>query len=171
MDVGGIVGFGVSAGYEVGSSHSFNLRFKALNTGLLSYQVLPRNEFERFDWGIGLSLGYRHYEAQWGNLRGFYYGGGLGWSVNRVVSDADLTVARVTNSLSPFAELGYRWVFGQFILGFGPQITAAAPVAQFSKEVGNVQCVNETLCAESSVVRLEGSFVIEIGWMLNALKP
>ena len=45
-------------------------------------------------------------------------------------------------------------------------VSASAPIAQFSKEVGNVQCVNESLCGESSVVRLEGSFVVEIGWML-----
>lgn len=164
VDFGGIVGFGVRPGIEWGEKHAVLARLHLLNTGVMSYAAFAENEFQRFDWGFGLGTGYRHYEALGGNMRGIYYGAGLQFSVLRVGSRGVEDVNETLYSLSPYGEFGYRWVFGDFLLGLGPQLALSYPVASgISGRDANI-CEQTERCDDANKRRLVGTVNFEVGW-------
>ncbi len=162
-DLGGIIGFGVRPGIEVGTLDSLLLRLHLLNTGVMSHAAFVENEYERFDWGFGVSVGYRRYQSTWGNLRGFYVGGGLDYSVSLIDSRGDADLSQMRHTAAPFGEFGYRWVFGSFALAFGPTLALRYPI--FVGSFGSDQdlCKTEIECDETSR-RFEGTVNLEVGW-------
>lgn len=163
IDMGGVLGYGVRPGLEFGTLHSGLLRLQLLNTGIMSHAVYVENEYERFEWGFGLSIGYRHYESSWGNLRGFYVGGGLDYSISMIGSRGDTDLNQMRHSAAPYGEFGYRWVFGSFMFGFGPTLALRYPV--FVGSFGSDQdlCGKQFDCQETSR-RFEGTVNLELGW-------
>jgi hypothetical protein len=171
VDVGGIVGYGARLGMEWGKRDSLVSRVHLLNTGIMSYAAFTENEFQRFEWGFGTSVGYRHYEASTGNMRGFYFGGGLDFSVIRVGTrgkkDADgknYAVQQMIYSAAPYGEFGYRWVFGDIAIAFGPQLALRYPVATGLSGDNTDICEETGRCEEIVGRRLEGTVNFEIGW-------
>jgi hypothetical protein len=164
VNIGGIVGFGVQPGLEFGKQHSLIARVQLMSTGLMSHADFYENEFLRFEWGFGFSAAYRHYEAEWGNLRGFYYGGGIDYRITQVTDRVDPEVSQVLHSVAPFGEFGYRWVFGNFALGFGPTLALRYPIASGFGKLNSATCdVNEG-CSEVRASQFEGTMNVEIGW-------
>lgn len=164
-DLGGIVGYGLAVGLEHGKQNSFMLRARSLNTGIMSHASYAENEFERFEWGVGGSVGMRHYEATtWGNLRGFYYGGGVDYTVSRVANRVRVGEGRMRHSVAPFGEFGYRWVFGSFAIGFGPTIGLRYPVGTGFLSTYKPICGDKERCDESDRRRFEGVLHLEVGW-------
>lgn len=164
VDLGGIVGFGVKPGLEWGTNHSLIARFQLLNTGIMSHAVFAENEQQRFDWGFGTSFGYRRYGATWGNLRGFYFGGGLDYTAIRVSDRLSEERHQLLHAVAPFGEFGYRWVSKDIAFGFGPTVSLRYPIGTgFSPD--NVKgCSSPITCEEVSNRRFEGTLHIEIGW-------
>lgn len=170
-DVGGAIGYGVALGVEHGYETSFLARARFLNTGLMSHAVFQENEFQRFDWGVGGSVAVRHYEAWSGNLRGFYYGGGLDYAAI-TMSDRVRAGARQTlHSVAPFGEFGYRWVFGRFSLGFGPTIGLRYPIGTGFTAADRVRCGGGRDCEDVNRRRFEGTVHIELGWFRKSHPP
>ncbi len=163
-DVGGIIGFGVALGVEYGYETSFLVRARLLNSGLMSHAVFQENEFQEFEWGVGGSVAARHYEAWSGNLRGFYYGGGIDYSAIRVADRVRTAVSQTLHSVSPFGEFGYRWVFGNFALGFGPTLGLRYPVGTGFVPGNRLRCDTERQCEDANRRRFEGTVHIELGW-------
>src|SRR5690606_16960942 len=163
-DLGGIAGFGLAIGYEHGRESSFLLRGRMLNTGVMSHAVYAENEYERFAWGVGGSVGMRLYEATWGNLRGCSDGGGVDYSVIRVMDRVRTGEGQTLHSVAPFGEFGYRWVFGSFAIGFGPTIGLRYPVGTGFFSRGKAICRDEKGCADGDGRRFEGVLHLEVGW-------
>jgi hypothetical protein len=163
-DLGGIAGFGLALGFEHGQQNSILLRARALNTGVMSHAVYAENEYERFEWGFGGSVGMRHYEATWGNLRGFYYGGGVDYSVIRLMNRVRASDGHVLHSVAPFGEFGYRWVFSSFAIGLGPTIGLRYPVGTGFFSKNQPICREDQSCEESDSRRFEGVLHLEVGW-------
>lgn len=166
LDVGGVMGLGVRPTYEWGAMHSFQLRYQIMSTGAMPHVMEPLTEFERFEWGFGTWFGYRRYEAKWGNLRGFYYGGGLGYSVVRLRDNQKRVAGITTHYVTPYGEFGYRWVFGSFLFGFGPAVAVRFPAFTHFNSLGEGSCVVANDCQRDSPSRFEGTMTVEIGLML-----
>lgn len=165
IDLGGIFFLGAQVGYEWGARDAWIARLQLMNTGIMSYAIEPQNEFERFELGFGASLGYRRYEAKVGNLRGFYYGGGL---LFQAVHTEDLFRGRFERTsyfTGPYGEFGYRWVFGSLLFGFGPNLSIRVPFAHtlYAREPGS--CVYRNDCGTPGAARFEGTLALEIGWL------
>jgi hypothetical protein len=163
-DVGGIIGFGVKPGIEWGTDHSLISRVQLLNTGIMSHAVFAENEFQRFDWGFGTSFGYRYYEATWGNLRGFYYGGGLDYTAIRVSDRLDEGRHQILHAVAPFGEFGYRWVNKDVAIGFGPTLSLRYPIGTGFSPGNTASCSTPIDCEEVATRRFEGTLHIEVGW-------
>ncbi|HSC87099.1 MAG TPA: hypothetical protein VLC09_07510 [Polyangiaceae bacterium] len=164
LDPGGAAFLGVQAAYERGRISAWVARVLFMNTGLMSYSIEPLNEFERFELGVGLSLGYRRYERNVGNLRGFFYGGGLLGQVVQVADDTNL-FRRTTVLAGPYGEFGYRWVFGSLLFGFGPNLAIRVPLSNTLQSTGKGSCVESNACAQADAARFEGTLALEMGWL------
>lgn len=164
VDFGGIIGYGARVGVETGRRNTIVSRATLLNTGIMSHAAYVENEQQRFDWGFGASLSYRHYEKAAGNMRGFYVGGGLDYSVARLQLRGQLDIAQLQHSAAPFGEFGYRWVFGTFAIGFGPTLMVRYPVASTIVGQDSDLCGAEASCSEARGRRFEGMMHIELGW-------
>ncbi len=164
VDLGGIVGLGAKLGFEKGMQHALLARFTLMNTGIMTHALFADNQSLRFEWGFGASVGYRHYEARWGNLRGFYYGGGVDYSVMRVVDKLDTRVGQTHSSVAPYGEFGYRWVFGVFAIGFGPSLALRYPLGRGFLPGSAPSCPTPESCTESRRRGVEGTLGVEIGW-------
>ena len=163
-DFGGIVGYGVRPGIEWGQGDSLIARIHLLNTGVMSYAAFSENEFQRFEWGFGTSVGYRHYEATTGYMRGFYFGGGLDFSALRVGSRGEADVQQMLYSAAPYGEFGYRWVFGNLAVAFGPQLALRYPIATGLSGNDTDICERSERCDDIVGRRLEGTVNFELGW-------
>lgn len=163
LDVGGFIFQGIAAGYEWGAIDTLTTRIQVMNTGLANYSVEPQNEFQRFEFGVGASLGYRHYESLWGHLRGFYFGGGAQYQLVHVVDDQRDLVSRTTHLVAPYGEIGYRWVYGSLLFGFGPHVMIRFPVAHGLASHGEGSCVATDSCPTPGAARFEGTLVLEVG--------
>jgi len=163
IDVGGALGYGIRTGLEFGQAHAALIRFQIMNTGVLSHAEYVENEHERFEWGFGFSAGYRKYMSTWGNLRGFYVGGGLDYSVSMIGSRGDADIYQVRHSAAPYGEFGYRWVFGSFALAFGPTLALRYPIFVGSFGSDEDLCEKQFDCRGASR-RFEGTVNLEVGW-------
>lgn len=163
VDMGGVFFLGARPTFEWGAEHAGQIRVYPMNTGIMSYFLEPQSALERFEWGFGASLGYRHYEAHWGNLRGFYWGLGLDYRITEV-QDLQEHIATVTQSLKVYGEFGYRWVFGDFLFGFGPTLGFSRPFYSQQRALGPTSCLGEPECGRDQSGRVEGTMVLEVGW-------
>lgn len=166
VDLGGVLFMGIRPTYEWGNRHSFHVRGVLMNTGMMPYFLEPKSPVERFEWGFGASIGYRHYEAAWGTLRGFYWGTGLDYAVTEVRDPFENLVATVTHYAAGYGEFGYRWVFGDFLFGFGPALAVKVPVWVDRRPLaGGGACLGAGTCPRDATARFEGTMVVEVGWL------
>jgi len=166
VDVGGVFFMGIRPTYEWGRRDSFHVRAVLMNTGMMPYFLEPQTAVERFEWGFGASIGYRRYEAAWGNLRGFYWGGGLDYAATEVRDPFENLVATVTHYAAGYGEFGYRWVFGDFLFGFGPALALKVPVWVDRRALpGGGSCLSAGSCPRDASARFEGTMVVEVGWL------
>jgi len=163
-DMGGILGAGARPTIEWGDKGALLVRFHLLNTGLMSHAAFAENEYQKFDWGFGTSIGYRVYEATHGNMRGFFFGGGLELAAISVVGRAEAQVNQLLFSAAPFGEFGYRWVFGKMLVGFGPTLSLRYPVATGIFGENEDLCLGDPDCENSNRRRFEGGMQFEFGW-------
>jgi len=118
----GLVEFGPSVSFEFGSKFAGLLRVRSLNLGPFSYVKAAATE-DKFKFGYGVGAGFRVYLGQ-ANLRGFYAGGGLEFidfeSQENDGRHDKVKMTYVSQFVMPYAELGYRWIFGErFVFGVG----------------------------------------------------
>lgn len=163
-DLGGVFGAGVRPSLEWGDTGAFLLRLHLLNTGLMSHAAFAENEYQKFDWGFGTSFGYRKYEATHGNMRGFFFGGGLEVAAISVVGRAEAQVSQLLFSAAPYGEFGYRWVFGKMLVGFGPTLSLRYPLATGIFGRDEDLCLGDSECEDSNRRRFEGGMQFEFGW-------
>lgn len=164
VDVGGVIGLGVKPGIEFGKKHSVILRTNLGATGLMSHAAFADNEYLRYEYSFGGSVGYRFYEATWGSLRGFYFGGGLDYTMMRL-ADRNFPGSHETlHGVAPFGEFGYRWVFKDISIGFGPTLALRYPIATAFARSSAPSCAGQITCDEARGRRFEGTVHFEVGW-------
>jgi hypothetical protein len=117
----GFLQFGVVPAVEVGGRNfGVSARARLMQTGALSYLLLADGtDDEVFASGLGLGGHVRYYSGKGGNMRAFYFGGGLEYVSTRVEDTTSDREAYVTSLIVPQLELGYRWVWGNFLLDVG----------------------------------------------------
>lgn len=166
VDVGGALFLGVRPTYEWGVQHALLVRLQFMNTGASSYKVEIQSEHERLDWGIGTYFGYRRYETDFGNLRGFYWGGGGSYHAVSVRDTTSREVQTITHYAGIYGEFGYRWVFRDFLFGFGPSLGFRLPIAAHYLPLGPDSCTNGGDCSRDGRVSFDGAVSVEVGWFL-----
>jgi hypothetical protein len=121
VNVLGLLQLGMVPGIEVGGRNfGLTARVRLMQTGLLSHLVLADpNDDEVFASGYGLGLVARYYTGFGGNMRGFYVGAGLEYVSTRIEDTTDDMEAYDTTLLIPELDIGYRWVWGHFLLEVG----------------------------------------------------
>jgi hypothetical protein len=108
--------FGLSLAAEGGASFSGWVRIRSGDVGAATAVYRNAKASNHLDPSFGLAGGARWYSAGKGNLRGFYTGLGLEY----------VYLAGGTNSydwrmpmLVPQVDVGYRWVWGHFMMSAG----------------------------------------------------
>jgi hypothetical protein len=121
INVLGVLQLGLVPGIEFGGRHvGFTARLRLMTTGVLSHFLLAdTTDDEEFASGLGFGGVLRYYSGVGGNLRGFYVGGGLEYVSTRVEDSTDDREAYETTLLVPEFDMGYRWVWGRFLLDLG----------------------------------------------------
>lgn len=118
VNVLGLAQLGPTFAVELGGRFvSGAIRFRAMNLGFLSY-ALVADEFRDtllFSYGVAGEL--RFYSGRNGNMRGFFLGGALEYVSTS--SEEEHSIIYDTQLVVPQFELGYRWVWGSFLLEVG----------------------------------------------------
>lgn len=156
----GVAFQGVQLGYEWGAKNSFIVAARLMNTGFMSYSNEPLTEFERFEYGYGISLTRRFYEGRYGNMRGFYYG--VGVEAQAIAVSLPDDALRGTFKLAVLGHFGYRWAWEGFTFGFGPVVGVRTPVYSAYITEGDNAC-DKVPCPLDTAPRFEGQLSLELG--------
>jgi len=166
-DVLGLLQFGLTPTLEVGGKHVAGfVRFRPLNTGLLSYFMLDHEEDDKFEWGLGGALGLHVFSAGAGNMRGAFGGVALEYVYGQSKNE-ELWARFKTHVLIPQVDAGYRWGFGHFLLGVGGRIGVSIPVAASDELTSDApdglggMC---TGCDEERDVSVVGGIFLDLGY-------
>jgi len=107
--------FGLSATIEGGASFAGWARLRSGNLGL-AIPLYESSSGDHVNPAFGFAAGGRWYSAGRGNLRGFYAGLGVEYIPLSGSGDRkDWTMPVVVSQI----DLGYRWVWGRFLMGVG----------------------------------------------------
>ena len=123
---------------------------------------------ETFVVGFSGGLGVRIYTNPYaGNMRGFYLGAACEYAYTKTRDDTDDMAEYSTYSMMPMGELGYRWVWGNFLLSVGGALGAGIPVSHEDTPIGENGCKygNDSCPNERSVYPF-GGISLDLGWFL-----
>jgi hypothetical protein len=166
IDVAGLLQFGLTPTIEVGEKVSGYMRLRVMNTGLLSYFLLGRDDDDDFRLGAGAALGVHFFSSKRGNMRGLYGGAALEY-VFIETRDESVDFARYqTHALIPQLDLGYRWTFGDFFLGASGKLGLAIPVKSTVVGIGDNPCRRPSSCSEDSSAAFVPGVGLDLGWFL-----
>jgi hypothetical protein len=156
--------FGLAPTVEVGTRFSGYARMRVLNTGLASYFVLGRDREDDFQWGLGGALGMHVFSRHARNMCGFYGGPALEyvWMQTRDVK-RDFATYR-TQLLVPQVDFGYRWRFGNFLLGLGARIGLAIPLTDHADPLGSEGCRRRVSCRSDLDVHFVPGLSLDLGY-------
>jgi hypothetical protein len=166
FDALGLLQFGLTPTVEFGKRFSGYARLRLPNTGLLSYVLLPEDDM-KFHWGLGGAIGIHFFSSREGNMRGVFGGPALEYTFMRMRDESRRKAAYGTHSLIPQLDLGYRWAFGNFLLGAGGRIGLAIPVAAYDRRLGKNGCRGANACGDEDrdLLFMAGVF-LDLGWFL-----
>lgn len=157
--------FGLIPRLEIGGSTTVLLGAHFFNSGLLSYVVLQDpSDDEYFDFGIGANFGLRHYFNAGGGQAGFYLGAFVEYAFTRVIDDVDDRAAYQRHSIVPAVDIGYRWVWGKFLLDVGVLAGAAVGVAAEDVPINPGGCGFVDSCLGELNTTAFGMGVVDVGF-------
>jgi hypothetical protein len=130
INVLGALGFGITPAIEFGGRHFGVLaRVRFPQAGLANHLLFPdSDEGESLGFSIGVSGGARYYLAPHDWMSGFYVGALFEWSLVQV-DDPEESKVEVYHFAAIGTDVGYRWNFGGFLLGFGGWFGVALPLS------------------------------------------
>lgn len=159
LNLAGVLQFGPVLSLELGRHSAFHVRLRPMNAGVMSYFLGFDQVEDWFEWGIGAGVGFRHYFARDGNMRGFYLGAGVegiftGWGreVDEAGTGNTIDVAETSHFVAPTFDVGYRIVTGRGMLW------------SFGGTAGYAIVVDSSYADEEDV--FVGMLVVELGWFL-----
>jgi hypothetical protein len=166
-DVLGLLQFGLTPTVEFGGKHVAGFaRFRAMNTGLLSYFLLDHNDEDVFKWGLGGALGVHIFSAGAGNMRGAFGGLALEYVFGKNENKKVNLATYKTHALIPQLDAGYRWAFNRLLLGIGGRIGLSIPVAAKDEPIGPNGCAPDdaTACNEDRSLSFVGGIFLDLGY-------
>lgn len=164
----GLLQFGLAPELEFGGATSFFVRARFFNTGLLSYYAIPSSN-DKLNWGFGAGIGFRFYPLGNGSMRGFQVGGVLEWAYTSTTDDHSDYAQYLTHSLIPALDVGYRWVFGKFLIGVGITGGTSLPIAHEDVPVASASgpgCRYSDSCQGNRNLVPFGMLNVDLGWFL-----
>lgn len=130
--------FGLAPTLELGSHQVSGLaRFRWMNPGLLTQALPPEGSHEEVEFSYGLALGGRYYLSKDQALSGVHFGLWLELLRTRLADTEEDREAYLSNLLVPQAEVGYRFRFGKFLLGFGGALGYAKTISSETEDLSN----------------------------------
>ncbi|MFT3925119.1 MAG: hypothetical protein QM778_21465 [Myxococcales bacterium] len=165
VDVLGGFQFGITPTIEVGKKLSGYLRLRPLNTGLLSYYLLDRNQ-DDFQWGIGAAAGMHIFSAGKGNLRGLFGGPALEYVFVKTRDGAVDRATYGTHALIPQFDVGYRWGFSRLSIGVGGRVGLSVPVAGYQHPINPNGCPDPQSCSSDRNLYFVAGVFLDIGIFL-----
>jgi len=167
LDVAGALQFGITPAVEVGESVSGYLRLRLMNAGLASYFLLGRDRDDELRLGLGAALGFHIFSASRGNMRGFYGGAALEYAFLRTRDTTRDFATYRTHALIPQVDFGYRWAFGDLLVGVAGTLALAIPFQNRATPVGGERgCRLETSCKEDLGVAFFPGITVDLGWFI-----
>ncbi len=158
----GLLQFGLIPQLELGGSTTFLLGTHFYNTGALSYVVVVGDEY--LDFSIGGNLGVRHYFDPEGGQQGFYLGGFFEYAYLDMHDDFQDYARYERHMAIPAVDIGYRWVWGSFLLDLGAITGVAIPVVARDTPIGVSGCRFSDSCLEESETTFFGMAVVNVGF-------
>lgn len=165
-DAAGLLQFGLTPTLEVGETFSGMLRLRIMNTGLASYFLLGRDADDELRLGVGAALGVHWFTAKRGNMRGFYGGAALEYAFVETRDDSDDFARYQTHALIPQIDLGYRWAFGELLLGLSGKLGLAIPFENRASGIGDTPCRRPDSCREDLSVAFVPGIGVDLGWFV-----
>lgn len=165
-DVLGLLQFGLTPTLEAGGKHVAGyVRFRPLNTGLLSYFLLDHNDDDVFKWGLGGALGLHLFSAGAGNMRGVFGGLALEYVYAKSENKKVHVATYGTHALIPQLDVGYRWAFNRLLLGLSGRLGLSVPVAAVDEPIGTNGCAQIDSCDEErDPVSFVGGIALDLGY-------
>jgi hypothetical protein len=158
--------FGLNPTIELGKKWSGYLSVTPLNTGMSCYLLLGHDQGDRFRWGLAATVGTHVFFLNKGNMRGLYAGAALGYAFVRTQDKKYDLANYATHVLIPQVDVGYRWAFGNFLLGLGAQFGVSVPVAHWDHAIGANGCVFADSCNGHRRAWFLPGVVLDVGWFL-----
>jgi hypothetical protein len=164
VDAAGLLQFGLTPTIEVGESVSGYLRLRFMNTGLASYFLLGRDADDDLRFGGGAALGVHFFSSKRGNMRGLYGGAALEYVFFETRDDSVDFARYQTHALVPQIDLGYRWAFGNFLLGVSGKLGFAIPFESTATGIGETPCPRPNSCSVDSSAAFVPGVGVDLGW-------
>lgn len=165
-DVAGLLQFGLTPTLEVGETFSGFLQLRFVNSGLASYFLLGRDSDDHLHLGMGVALGIHWFTAKRGNMRGFYGGAALEYAYLETRDNSDDFARYQTHALIPQIDLGYRWAFGDLLLGLSGKLGFAIPFRNRAIGIGDNPCRHRNSCSEDLSVAFIPGIGVDLGWFI-----
>jgi hypothetical protein len=166
VDVAGALQFGLTPTVEVGEKVSGYLQLRVANTGLASYFLLGRDSDDDLRLGLGAALGFHLFSAGRGNMRGLYGGAALEYAYLETRDTIRDFAKYRTHALIPQLDFGYRWAFGQVLLGLSAKLGLAIPLSNQATGIGEPNCRRESACTDELGVALIPGLAVDLGWFI-----
>ena len=160
----GLLQFGLIPRVEFGDNLTGLIGIHLPNTGALTY-VLASADDEDYGFGFGVNLGMRYYFNSWDEQRGFYLGGFAEYAYSTSEDTVDDLAEYETHALITSGEVGFRWVFGSFLLDVGGMLGGFFPISSSGTPIGPGGCPFEDSC-DGSDTTVFGMLVLDVGFFL-----
>lgn len=108
-----------------------------MNPGLLTQQLPPEGSHEEVEFSYGVALGARYYLGEEQALTGLNFGLWIELLRTRLADTEVNREAYLSSVLVPQADVGYRFRFGKFLLGFGAAIGYAKTISSETEDLSN----------------------------------
>lgn len=170
VNVLGVLQFGPEVGLEFGKRLAGMVYARPMNLGALSYLVIAEGDYHEFKWGIGGGAGLRLYLSTQGARRGWYLGANLEYvRLSIDGTEPGYRWEEDDSALLIIPHIGYRWVWGSFLLGAGGWVgyytTLSAERLHIDEYDWRGKHFDEGEIEDVSTSGVRGGLMLELGTM------
>ena len=156
VNLGGAATFGPSLGVELGGVVTGAVFVRAMNAGVLNYVLASEHsDFvdDQFDWGVGAGAQVRLYISRgFRGMRGFWIGLAAEY---QLAAWSSPYYRDEVHSVAPSFQLGWRWIWGSFVLGIGASAGYSIPVDH------TLRC-GDAICEEDDFTRGGAVYLVHV---------
>jgi hypothetical protein len=161
INILGPLQFGLSPALEVGTAHvGITAQFRWLNSGLLARSILPTSSSQTLAFSYGIGAYGRYYRKP--GLTGFNIGGGVEYLSVHVEDDRIQRERYLSGWVVPQIVGGYRWRFGNLLLGAGASLGYAVSVSAKTEDMSGG--ADPVLLPVDDTAKPYGSAALDLGF-------